>query len=179
MHIDEIDRRIIASLVQRGRASFRELGEAISLSSTSVKRRFDRLVATGAITGFTATVDPQLVGWRTEAFVTVTYRRSVPPAKSRAVFAEIPEIVEAHTVSGAADVMVRIRTVDVESFERVLEKLRALPQVSGTSSTMVLTTLLSRPSAAPSRPSETGTRGVTDGKGRNGQDRAAASTEYG
>ena len=145
MQIDEIDRRIIASLVQRGRASFRELGDTIALSSTAVKRRFDRLVSTGAITGFTATIDPQLVGWRTEAFVTVTYRRSVPPARSRSVFEQIPEIVEAHTVSGSADVLVRIRTVDVGSFERVLEKLRALPQVSSTSSTMVLTTLLSRP----------------------------------
>ena len=147
MQIDDLDRHIIASLIAHGRASFRELGEAVALSSTAVKRRFDRLVSSGVISGFTAILDPRLVGWHTEAFVTVTYRRSVPPAVSRTMFAAIPEIVEAHTVSGSADVMVRIRTADVGSFERVLEQLRALPQVSHTQSTMVLTTLLSRPAA--------------------------------
>ncbi len=145
MQIDDLDRHIIASLISQGRASFRELGERVALSSTAVKRRFDRLVSSGVITGFTATVDPRLVGWHTEAFVTVTYARSVPPAVSRQLFSSIPEIVEAHTVSGSADVLVRIRTASVGGFEAVLERLRALPQVSHTQSTIVLTTLLSRP----------------------------------
>ena len=41
--MDEIDRRIVALLLDDGRASFRELGEQVGLSAPAAKRRVDRL----------------------------------------------------------------------------------------------------------------------------------------
>ncbi|RIJ76890.1 Lrp/AsnC family transcriptional regulator [Nakamurella silvestris] len=145
MQIDSIDRHIVTCLVEDGRISFQSLSERVALSSSAVKRRFDRLVKSGVVTAFTALVNPRLLGYRTEGFVHVRFRRSVSPAASRAAFSLIPEIVEAHTVSGAWDVLVRIRSTSVGDFERVLEQLRASPLVHNTESTMVLTTLLNRP----------------------------------
>lgn len=68
---DELDRKIITALMANARTSFAEIGSAIGLSSTAVKRRVDRLRETGVITGFTATVEPSALGWRTEAYVEV------------------------------------------------------------------------------------------------------------
>ena len=53
---DELDRKIITALMANARTSFAEIGTAIGLSATAVKRRVDRLRETGVITGFTATV---------------------------------------------------------------------------------------------------------------------------
>ena len=67
MAFDELDRRIVAALVEDGRATYAEIGTRVGLSAPAVKRRVDRLRASGAITGFSASVNPGLLGWTTEA----------------------------------------------------------------------------------------------------------------
>ncbi len=66
---DELDERIVAALVEDARASYADIGAQVGLSASAVKRRVDRLRASGAITGFTVTVDPAALGWTTEAYV--------------------------------------------------------------------------------------------------------------
>lgn len=68
---DELDRKIVTALMENARTSFAEIGAEIGLSSTAVKRRVDRLRETDVITGFSATVRPSALGWRTEAYVEV------------------------------------------------------------------------------------------------------------
>ena len=125
MRIDEIDIKIIASLVANGRASFREIGEEVGLSAPAVKRRVDRLLDERVITGFTARVNPDAVGWHSQAFVSVTYAGNVTPARIRRILEPIPQVAAAYTVSGDADVLVRIRAADMADFETALERLRA------------------------------------------------------
>ena len=69
--MDDIDERLIQAVVKDGRATYLELGEEVGLSPSATKRRLDRLVASGAIRGFTALVDPRVLGWKTEAYVEV------------------------------------------------------------------------------------------------------------
>ena len=67
--MDAVDQRIIALLVADARASYAEIGAKVSLSAPAVKRRVDRLRASGVIKGFTTVIEPAAVGWTTEAFV--------------------------------------------------------------------------------------------------------------
>ena len=147
MRIDEIDIKIIASLVANGRASFREIGEEVGLSAPAVKRRVDRLLDERVITGFTARVNPDAIGWHSQAFVSVTYAGNVTPARIRRILEPIPQVAAAYTVSGDADVLVRIRAADMADFESALERLRATDAVAKTESTIVLSTLIDRPTA--------------------------------
>jgi DNA-binding Lrp family transcriptional regulator len=147
VHLDSIDQHIVACLVADARASFRAIGQTVGLSAPAVKRRVDRLRADGVITGFTAQVDPSVVGWNTQAFVAVTYAANVTPARIRTVLSRIPEVVAGYTVSGRADVLVHLRARDMEHFELALERLRGADAVARTESTIVLSTLLERPSA--------------------------------
>lgn len=68
---DDLDRKIVTALMANARTSFAEIGAAVGLSATAVKRRVDRMRETGVITGFSATVEPAALGWRTEAYVEV------------------------------------------------------------------------------------------------------------
>jgi DNA-binding Lrp family transcriptional regulator len=153
--MDSIDHRIVSCLVSDARSSYAEIGAVVGLSAPAVKRRVDKLLDTGVLRGFTAVVDPEALGWGTEAFVEVTCRGNVVPAKITATLDPLPEVVAAYTVSGGADAIVHLRAANIHHLESALERLRSLDIVDRTVSTVVLSTLLDRP-PAPERPERTG-----------------------
>jgi DNA-binding Lrp family transcriptional regulator len=146
---DELDRRIVAELVGDGRATYAEIGARVSLSAPAVKRRVDRLRASGAITGFSATVDPSMLGWTTEAYVELFCRGRTSPADIAPAVSKYPEVTSAATITGEADALLHIRAADVRHFEQVLERIGAEPFVVRTRSVIVLSRLVSRAGILP------------------------------
>jgi len=146
--MDAVDHRIIASLVAEGRASYAEVGAAVSLSAPAVKRRVDRLRAAGVIKGFTAVVDPAAVGWTTEAFIELFCTGRTTPAQIAAATRRHPEVVGSYTVSGEADALVHLRAANIAHLEQALERLRAEPFITSTRSMIVLSRLVDAPSVA-------------------------------
>ncbi|MFI8184785.1 Lrp/AsnC family transcriptional regulator [Actinacidiphila glaucinigra] len=154
---DELDRKIVAALIANARTSFAEIGADVGLSATAVKRRVDRLRESGIITGFTATVRPAALGWRTEAYVEVYCEGAAPPRRLAEVVRNHPEITAAMTVTGGADALLHVRATDVEHFEEVLERIRTEPFIRKTISYMVLSHLLpDSPEAGAARPAAEG-----------------------
>jgi DNA-binding Lrp family transcriptional regulator len=149
MALDELDRRIVAALVEDARATYAEVGARVGLSAPAVKRRVDRLRASGAITGFSARVDPAALGWTTEAYVELYCRGRTSPADIAAAVIQHPEIIDACTVTGEADALLHIRAADVRHFERVMERIGAEPFVVRTRSVIVLSRLVNRPDMVP------------------------------
>lgn len=150
LRIDDLDRQIIAQLTDNSRVSFRDIGDRVGLSAPAVKRRVDRLVADDVISGFSARLNPDALGWHAQAWVSVTYAGNVTPDTIRGILDPIPQVVAAYTVSGDADVLVHLRAADMADLERSLEKLRATGAVARTESTIVLSTLLERSTPATS-----------------------------
>lgn len=144
MSLDEIDQRIVAALRDDARASFAEIGGSVGLSAPAVKRRVDRLRASGVITGFAAVVDPSALGWTTEAYVEVYCQGKTTPAMIAAAVSRHPEVVDACTVSGEADALVHVMAADMRHFEEVLERIGAEKFVVRTKSVLVLSRLLRR-----------------------------------
>jgi DNA-binding Lrp family transcriptional regulator len=142
--LDEIDQRIVAALRDDARASFAEIGGSVGLSAPAVKRRVDRLRASGVITGFAAVVDPSALGWTTEAYVEVYCQGKTTPAMIAAAVSRHPEVVDACTVSGEADALVHVMAADMRHFEEVLERIGAEKFVVRTKSVLVLSRLLRR-----------------------------------
>jgi DNA-binding Lrp family transcriptional regulator len=145
--LDRLDHDIIALLVEDARRSYAELGERVGLSASAVKRRIDRLRATGAVTGFTVRLDPEALGWSVEGYVELYCAHSTAPDTIRAAVDRFPEVIDASTVSGDADALLRIVAADMRHFERVLEQIGAQPFVARTKSVLVLSPLLRRPAA--------------------------------
>lgn len=143
--VDDIDRKLIGCLLEDGRASYAAIGDVVGLSAPAVKRRIDRLVADGVITGFTAVLDPALVGWSTEAYVEVHCKGTVSPEDLRRTMIGIPEVHAAATVSGQADAILRIVATDVRDLERALERVRVeAANVDRTETAIVLSRLIER-----------------------------------
>ncbi len=149
MPFDELDQRIVAALVDDGRATYAEVGARVGLSAPAVKRRVDRLRAAGAVTGFSAQVNPSELGWTTEAYVELFCRGRTSPKDIAAAVSKHPEVTEACTITGDADALLHIRAADVHHFEQVVERISAEPFVVRTRSVIVLSRLLHRPDAVP------------------------------
>ena len=149
MAFDELDRRIVAALVEDGRATYAEIGARVGLSAPAVKRRVDRLRASRAVTGFSAIVDPGILGWTTEAYVELFCRGRTSPAEIAAAVGKHPEVVAACTVTGEADALLHIRAADMRHFEQVVERISAEPLVVRTRSVIALSRLVQRPEALP------------------------------
>jgi DNA-binding Lrp family transcriptional regulator len=143
--LDEIDRRIIGALIEDARATYAAVGDQVGLSAPAVKRRVDRLRAGGAITGFSARVDPAALGWTTEAYVELFCRGRTSPGDIGIAVSRHPEVVGACTVTGEADALVHIRAADVRHFEQVVERIGAEPFIVRTRSVIVLSRLVDRP----------------------------------
>jgi DNA-binding Lrp family transcriptional regulator len=147
--VDDLDRHIVAALTEDGRATFAEIGARVGLSAPAVKRRVDRLRSSGAITGFTAVVDPRALGWTTEAYVELFCRGRTSPADIAAVAGKHPEVVAAATITGESDALLHIRAADVRHFEQVVERIGAEPFVVRTRSVIVLSSLVNRSGVLP------------------------------
>ena len=142
--MDSLDFGIIDRLRQNARAGYGDIGEVIGLSASAVKRRVDRLVADGVIRGFTIQVDPAVDGLATEAYVELFCRGTVAPEELKRILSNVPEVVDAGTVTGSADAIVHMRSRDIPSLEMALEKVRVAPNVDHTRSAIVLSRLIHR-----------------------------------
>ncbi|WP_086818861.1 Lrp/AsnC family transcriptional regulator, partial [Allokutzneria sp. NRRL B-24872] len=111
--MDSIDHRIISCLVADARSSYAEIGSIVGLSAPAVKRRVDKLLDAGVLRGFTAVVDPEALGWGTEAFVEVHCHGNIRPGRLRAGLEPLAEVKAAYTVSGSADAIVHLRAASI------------------------------------------------------------------
>ncbi|GGN67036.1 MULTISPECIES: Lrp/AsnC family transcriptional regulator [Nocardia] len=143
--MDDIDRRILAVLLTHARASFQEIGSVVGLSAPAVKRRVDKMVASGQITGFTAQVNPAALGWKTEAYVEVYYRDNISPAELRRTLEPIPQVVGVWTIAGEADALVHVMATDMAEIEVTVERIRENARVGRTRSSLVMSRILERP----------------------------------
>lgn len=143
MALDDIDRALLEALTEDARASYAALGSRVGLSAPAVKRRVDRLVDRGVISGFTIVVDPQHRGWTTEAYVEVHCQGTISPEVLRQAFLKVPQVHAAATVSGGADAMLHLVAEDVRDLEQALEQIRVgAASVSQTETSIVLSRLI-------------------------------------
>jgi Lrp/AsnC family transcriptional regulator, leucine-responsive regulatory protein len=140
--MDATDRRIISLLLEDGRRTYDDIARRVKLSAPSVKRRVDRLRASGALRGFTAMVDHSALGWNTEALVELFYRPGTTLDEVGRTLADHPEVVEAWSVTGEADAVARVRTEDNSDLERLIIDLQRNGLVERTRSVIVLSRLV-------------------------------------
>jgi DNA-binding Lrp family transcriptional regulator len=145
--MDGVDRKILALLVEDGRRTYDDVGKRISLSAPAVKRRVDRLRRDGALRAFTAVVDHAALGATTEALIELFFAPGTPLERVAETLQAHPEVIEAWSVTGGADAIARVRTSDNADLERLIMELQRDGKVERTSSQVVLSQLVSRPTA--------------------------------
>ena len=142
--MDTTDAQILALLAADARRSYGDIGDQVSLSAPAVKRRVDRLRATGALRGFTTVVDHRALGDTTEALVELFYAPGTLLDEVATTLTAHPEVVEAWSVTGEADAIARVRTRDNADLERLIMDLQRDGHVVRTRSQIVMSRLVDR-----------------------------------
>jgi DNA-binding Lrp family transcriptional regulator len=142
LRMDPTDRRILSLLMEDGRRTYDDIARRVKLTAPSVKRRVDRLRASGALQGYTALVDHTALGWNTEALVELFCRPGTTLAEVAEKLRDHPEVAEAWSVTGEADAIARVRTEDNADLERLIVDLQRDGLVERTRSQVVLSRLV-------------------------------------
>ncbi|EHN10525.1 Transcriptional regulator AsnC family [Patulibacter medicamentivorans] len=138
--LDDVDRELLAALERNSRRRLADLGEQVGLSAPAVKRRIDRLERLGVITGYTAVIDHEKLGWALEAFTELRMIGNTRLEDIEAAARDLPEVQQVFTTAGDPDALVRLRVQDMAHLRRAIDQLRRSGQVTGTKTLMVLST---------------------------------------
>jgi len=138
--VDAVDLELVELLRRDARQRLADLGAAVNLSISAVKRRIDRLEASGVITGYRAVVDQSKLGRNLEAFAELRFAGATKVADISGVGKDLPEVQAVFTTAGDPDALVWIRVKDVADLTRVIDLLRRSGKVTGTKTLMVLDT---------------------------------------
>lgn len=150
--LDDLDLKILDTLVDEGRVTMEEISQRIGLRRPSVSERVEALEKTGVIRGYHATLDPDAVGAPLVAYVLLTLgtRKDEDCASASARAAEalrgVPEVLEYHTIAGDHDALVKLRARDMRDLERLTTKVvSGAPGVARIRTLVALSTAFERP----------------------------------
>lgn len=148
--VDAIDVRILGLLASDGRLPLSELARRLGLSSPSVTDRVRRLEADGVLTGYSARIDLDSIGYPLMALVRM---RPVPGRlrEVEALLQKTPECVECDKVTGEDCFVARIALRSIQHLDQVLE---GFADIAETNSALVKSTPVAR-RLPPLRPGST------------------------
>lgn len=138
--IDDLDRRLLAILRADSRTPVAALARELHLNRSTVTSRIDRLVDSGVIEGFTVRLSNDV---DRDAIRGVTMVVS-EPNRGQDVVREVrgyPEVEQLHSTTGAWDLVVQLRCRDLSEFDLVLERIRAIPGVRDTQTSLLFNSL--------------------------------------
>ena len=138
--IDTLDARLIGLLAAEPRIGVLEASRRLGVARGTVQARLDRMHAAGVITGYGPDIDPAALGHVVTAFVTVELRQSGGRDEVADRLAGIPEILEAHTITGPGDMLCRVVAWTNADLQRVIDAIVEVPGVLRTSTVIALAT---------------------------------------
>lgn len=143
--MDAIDRAILERLTANGRISWTELGNTVGLTSPAVAERIHKLERAGIIQGYTALLSAEALGQDLTAFVGITVDQPELCAPFLEAVQTMDEVLECHHVAGDDSYLLKVRTGGTRGLEALItERLKRLPGVSRTRTTIVLSTAKER-----------------------------------
>jgi Lrp/AsnC family transcriptional regulator, leucine-responsive regulatory protein len=138
--LDDIDIKILDLLQESGRTRRSELAEAVGLSLPSISERLRKLEEQHVITGYHADVDYRRLGKDITAFVFVTVDSSRHYAQFIEHAVALDEALECHAITGEGTHLLKVRTVNTASLEKLLSRIQAWSGVVSTRTNLVLST---------------------------------------
>lgn len=137
MSIDVLDMKIIKSLQDNARKTYREIAEETGVSEATVKNRINELIKEKVIQRFTVVLDYYKLGRAIKSFIGLR----VQPAKLQGIVEHLskhPDVHVLYRTSGDANLLVEVIFEKMEDLNAFLEKELAVEGIVGTVVTIVI-----------------------------------------
>ncbi|WP_199256549.1 HTH-type transcriptional regulator AldR [Mycolicibacterium mengxianglii] len=138
--LDDVDRRILATLHADARISNSALAEAVGIAASTCHGRVRRLQDLGVIRGFFTDIDPTAIGLSLQAMISVSLQSNAR-GKIRKFIEHMrckPQVMDVYFLAGADDFILHVAardTDDLRSF--VVENLNSDADVAGTQTSLI------------------------------------------
>ena len=123
VQLDALDAKMLGLLEEEPRIGVLELSRRLGVARGTVQARLDKLIARGAIRGFGPEVSPEAIGFGVTSFVTLEISQRYGHTAVAGHLADIPEVLEAHTITGSGDVLCRIVARSNADLQRVIDQI--------------------------------------------------------
>jgi DNA-binding Lrp family transcriptional regulator len=140
--MDDLDARILDLFGSSPHVGVLEASRRLGVARGTVQARLNRMESTGVISGWGPAVDPAALGLTVTAFVTLHVRQRLGHDQLTAGLAEIPEVLEVHTITGVGDMLCRIVARSNADLQRVIDAIVEVDGVERTETTIALATVL-------------------------------------
>ncbi|HCN87644.1 MAG TPA: AsnC family transcriptional regulator [Oxalobacteraceae bacterium] len=144
LDLDAMDAKILDILQADARTTLAEIGRRIHMSQPAVAERVRRMEAADIISGYHARVNPAALGYAITAFIRVARRAHETPVE--VVAAQVPEIIECHSITGDDCSIVKVVASSVTALEKVIIELT---RCGVTSTSLILSSVIERKSIKP------------------------------
>jgi DNA-binding Lrp family transcriptional regulator len=138
-----LDLALLAALREHPRAGALHLSRITGVARATVQARLDRMEKTGVITGYGPEVDVAAAGFGVRAFVTLEIAQGAL-GRVAADLTAIPGVLEAHSISGSADVVCMVAAMSHADLQQTLLRIDSSPSVARSTSAIVLSTVIGR-----------------------------------
>jgi DNA-binding Lrp family transcriptional regulator len=119
--LDELDARLIRLFTDEPNVGVLGASRRLGVARGTVQARLDRLTRRGVIRSFAPTVDPAALGYPVTAFCTLEIRQGRGHGPVVDHLGGIPEVLEAHTITGSGDLLIRVVARDNADLQRVID----------------------------------------------------------
>jgi len=138
--IDNLSGKIIDSLNDNARKSFREIAKETGTSVTAVINSVKGLEAKGVIRGYIPVIDSAAVGFDLNAVIAVRISQGKIMEAQKKI-AEDPRVFAVYDVTGEWDCIVLARFRGRDDLNRFIKKINAFPNIDRTVTHLVLNTV--------------------------------------
>ena len=138
MSIDALDAQLIGALAATPRAGIMELARQLGVARGTVQARLDKLQARGIITGFDPDLDLEALGYEVLAFITLDIAQGRLDDVTGHL-REIPEVIEAHTMTGPGDLHCRVVARTNQHLQEVINRILEVSGIERTATHIALT----------------------------------------
>jgi DNA-binding Lrp family transcriptional regulator len=120
-----LDAALLELLRSEPRIGVLECARRLGVARGTVQARLDKLIGRGVVEGFGPDVSPAALGFAVTAFVTLEIRQRYGHDPVASHLAEIPEVLEAYTITGTGDLLCRIVARSNADLQRVIDEIVA------------------------------------------------------
>ena len=127
--LDDLDIQLIRIMREEPRIGMLEVSRRLGVARGTVNARLDRLRKNEVVTGFGPEVDLKRIGYSVLAFSILELAQG-RIGDVRAVLDSMPEVLEAHTVAGRGDVIVRLIARSNDHLMELIEQIVGSPHIA-------------------------------------------------
>lgn len=140
MSLDEIDLRILGSILKDARKSYRKIADEINVSPPTVLSRVQKLEKGRIIKSYSAVLDHEKLGYDLTAVIEVTAVKGKITEVQKHI-SKFPNVCAVYDITGLTDMIIVAKFRNREELSNFVKKDMSLSYIERTNTHMVLITV--------------------------------------